>query len=154
MQGQPYEKRYKINSQKYLGFEKQAIKNFLFYINALTSDEKIVIDTTGSLIYLDKAIISALKKFTTIVYLNTPTLIQKQMCQKYFKNPKPVIWGNSFKQKKGQSQLEALIECYPKLLSFRSKRYKKYADITIDYSLLKSKNFAVKKFINLISTQL
>lgn len=150
--GQPYEKRYQINSRKCLELEKQAVEEILSSLNNnLVNDENIVIDTTGSVIYLGGKIMASLKKSTTVVYLDTPVSIQKQMYQKYLENPKPVIWGNSFKIKKGQSPSEALEECYPKLLSFRSKRYQKYADITVDYFLLRNKNFTVEKFIKLLT---
>lgn len=149
--GQPYEERYKTNSQKYLEIEKQAVEEILSHLNNdLLNDKKIVVDTTGSVIYLGEKIMSLLKKSTAIIYLETSLSTQKQMYQNYLKEPKPVIWGKLFRRKKGQSQLEALAECYPRLLVFRSKRYKKYADITIDYSLRRSKKFTVKKFLDLL----
>ncbi len=152
--GQPYDERYKINSQKYLEIEKQAVEKILSRLNDdLLKDEKIVIDTTGSIIYLGEKIMGLLKKLTTIIYLETPLAIQKQMYQNYLKSPKPVIWENCFKRKKGQIPSEALAECYPKLLAFRSKRYKKYADITVNYFLRRSKNFTVKKFVDLLKDE-
>lgn len=147
--GQPYEERYVMNSKEYLKFEKYGIKEILAYLAKSPKDEKIVVDTTGSIIYLDEKIINSLKKFTVFVYLKTPISIE-QLYQNYLKKPKPVIWGNCFSWKKGQTELEALAECYPKLLSFRKKKYKKYADVTIDCSLLLDRNFTVRKFMNLV----
>ena len=150
--GQPYDKRYKINSQKYLKAEKQAMEEILTNIESGAQNKDVVIDTTGSVIYLGDALMNRLKKSTTIVYLDTPDSVQKQMYENYIKNPKPVIWGESFTQKRGESNLEALSHCYLKLLAFHTKLYKKYADITLDYFMLRDKHFSPEKFLKYIRT--
>lgn len=149
--GQPYEKRYKVTSYRYQQFEKEVVEEFLNKVKHMPPSQNVVIDTTGSVIYLGDTIMNRLKKLTTIVYLDTPDSVQKQMYENYIKNPKPVIWGDSFKQKRGESNLETLSRCYPKLLAFRTKRYKKFADITFDYHLVRRPNFSVEEFLNNIS---
>lgn len=148
--GQPYEERYKINSQRYLKIEKQTVEEILSHLNnELVNNKRIVIDTTGSVIYLGEKIMGLFKKFTTIINLDTPVSIREQMYQNYLKNPKPVIWGDSFKIEKGQSRSEALAMCYPKLLTFRNEKYRNYADVTANYFLLRSENFTAEKFLKL-----
>ncbi|MBI2036348.1 hypothetical protein HYT17_01850 [Candidatus Microgenomates bacterium] len=145
--GQPYEKRYQTNSQKYLALEKEAMEEILSSLQKLTKSKNIVIDTTGSVIYLGDKLMSRLKKLTAIVYLDTPESVQKQMYENYIKNPKPVIWGDSFRKLNGESDFAALSRCYPKLLAFRTKRYKKYANIVLDYFMLREKNFSAEQFV-------
>ncbi len=149
--GQPYEKKYKTNSRKYLRLEKEAMEEILNFLEEQTKVKNVVIDTTGSVIYLESELIDRLKKITKIVYLDTPDSVQKQMYKNYIKNPKPVIWGNSFKKLNGESNFEALSRCYPELLKFRTKKYKKFADVAIDYYMVRRPNFSVKEFLNSIS---
>lgn len=153
--GQPYEKQYGENSLKYLNFETQAVEEIIQRINCrLLNGKKVVIDITGSVIYLGEKIVFKLKKSTKIVYLDTPMSVQKRMFEAYIQNPKPVIWGNHFIKEKGQTDFEALTACYPKLLAYRTSKYKEYADITIDYSFQRADNINTKKFINFIQYQL
>lgn len=148
--GQPYEEKYQKNSKIYLKYEKEAMEEIIQKIKKIPKRRKLVVDSTGSLIYLSKEIIKKLKKLTSIVYLDTPQSLQKQMYESYLKNPKPVIWGSGFVMKNSQTWRESLVENYPKLLAFRTREYKKWADITADYYLLRSKNFKVLNFLKLL----
>lgn len=149
--GQPYEKKYLKNSQKYLEFEKQAMADSLLKIgNKFTNGENIVIDTTGSLIYIDEKIILRLKTLTKIVYLDTPDSIKEEMYRNFLKNPKPVIWGTIFKKIEDEKPFKALAKYYPILLAYRTRKYQKYADITADYFLLRRKSFTLINFLQLL----
>lgn len=148
--GQPYDKRYQENSQKYLQFEKDSINEILAQIKKLDENTNVVIDTTGSMIYHGTDSMKSLSKFTKIIHLNTPSTIQEEMCKLYFKDPKPVIWGHIYQKNNDENNTEALINCYPKLLEYRLRKYKKYADIEIDYHTLRKLKFNVKDFLKLI----
>ena len=146
--GQPYDKRYAKNSRIYLNAERQVIEKYIYDIkNNLINEKDVVLDTTGSIVYLNKGILQSLRRCTTIVLLDTPDSIKKQMYCNYLKNPKPVIWGSSFKKRKGQTNKEAIRESYPKLLKYRNKIYTKYADVILDYSLIRRKDFDSRMFI-------
>ena len=148
--GQPFDKRYKKNSSVYLHYEKEVVEEIISSMEKLDGSIKIVVDTTGSLIYLNESLISKLKKYTKFVYLDLPEDIKEIMCRNYFKTPKPVIWGESYKITNGFSQKESLFQCYPKLLNFRLKKYKSLSDITLDYYLLRNKKISAGDFINSI----
>lgn len=153
--GQPYDKNYYKNSQKYLDFEKNVVSEIIQIINGYHKNGiNFVVDTTGSLIYLDKEILLNLKNITKIILLDTPFPIQKKMFKAYIQNPKPVIWGKHFIYNHGQTYFEALTDCYPKLLAYRTSKYKEYADIAIDYSFQRSKNINTNIFIKFIQSRL
>lgn len=148
--GQPYEKRYLKNSKIYLKIEEQVVKNFIYDIqNRILVDKNIVLDTTGSLIYLNKKVLNLLKKHTTIVLLDIPDESNKQIYERYIKNPKPLIWGNIFRKSESQTYNEALAECYPKLLKYRNTIYRNYANIKLDYRLITNPNFSTNEFLRL-----
>lgn len=147
--GQPYDIQYEETSKKYLRVEKEAVKKILEVINNSKSlyDKNIVIDTTGSLIYIEKDILEKLSKITKVVYLEVPNYVKEEMYQTYLKDPKPVIWGDSFYKVRGESNMEALRERYSELLRFRSKRYERLADITLNYFALHSPKYTINDFL-------
>ena len=147
--GQPFEERYGQNSKKYLEYEEKAIKEIIEDVSA-GNHPNVVIDTTGSIIYLGDHFLGQLKALGKIVYLDTPLAVRKQFYQNYIKNPKPVIWGDSFTQKPGESGSDALKRCYPRLLEYRTQKYRDHSDLILDYSQLRQKAFNIRDFIRKI----
>lgn len=146
--GQPFEPQYKKAQETYLALEEEAMETIFALIEAtLHTSQNIVVDTTGSLIYLRKDILSELAKLTKIIYFKIPKEVEREMYKLYIKDPKPVIWGDMFMCKKGEGNMQALSRCYPKLLNYRAAQYQKLAHLTFDYSLLKSPSFTAKKLL-------
>lgn len=156
--GQPYEPKFKENQSYYLKAEKQIMQKILSQIKSNSFGyrvaKNIVIDTTGSVIYLGSVIGLALKKYTTVVYLKISKSEQVEMFKQYLKDPKPVIWGDSFRKSKGESNQAALKKCYPKLLRRRVELYEKYADLTLDVQILNKHDFSINDFLKAIKTKI
>ncbi len=148
--GQPFDKQYLETSKKYLEFERESLDIILRHLEFGTRYQNIVVDTTGSIIYTGNDIIEELSKLTTIIYLDTPITVRQEMCKLYFQNPKPVLWGDMYKKRNGESDEKALKRCYPDLLNFRSKKYKKYAHITLDYFLIRQPGITTDDFLRLL----
>ncbi len=145
--GQPYDERYKENSRKYLDSEIDVMKEIFEEIKK-NSYEKVVIDTTGSVVYTGDEILKKLKEISRVIYLETPQSIQNHMLKAYMKYPKPVYWGNSYKIMDGENCTAALVRCYSELLSFRTKLYEGLADLTLDYNELRNSEFNIDDFHN------
>lgn len=149
--GQPYDEQYEENSKKYLECEIETMKEIIHLVNGGKKNNKnVVIDTTGSVIYVDSKILSKLCKISKVVHIKTSLSLKKELLKKYLENPKPVLWGRLFNKKNGESDRGALVRCYPKLLDYRLKRYNKYADLSIDYSDALEEKFDVNEFMRLI----
>lgn len=148
--GQPFDRQYSETSKQYLELERESLENIIQHLYHNGDYKNIVIDTTGSVVHIKGKIMDELAKLTTIIYLDTPAKIRHQMCELYFKNPKPVIWGDNYKRVYGESQLNALKRCYPNLLEYRCKKYKEYAHITLDYFLLRKSGFTTEDFLELL----
>lgn len=149
--GQPYDIQYKKTSRDYMKQESTVMENLLKKIASLSKKQNVIIDTTGSVIYVKKSILDKLKKHTRIVYLEVPQSVRDEMFKLYIKDPKPVIWGNIFKKKKGETDKNALARCYPLLLKSRAKKYEKLAHYTIPHKTHKSPDFTTTAFISLIN---
>lgn len=142
--GQPYEPQFKKTSSQYLAYENLVMEEIYSF---LEENKKIVVDTTGSVIYTNAKTLENLKKLTKIIYLKVPESVEKEMFNLYITDPKPVVWGNSFNKKSAETNLNALKRCYPDLLSYRSKQYEKLAKVTMDYHKLRNKNFGISHFL-------
>ncbi|MBI2549966.1 hypothetical protein HYV83_02180 [Candidatus Woesearchaeota archaeon] len=130
--GQPYEARYPETQNLFLKFEEEAMAEIDYSV-----PKNLIIDTTGSVIYLSQEALQQLKQKTLIVYLEATEDVRKLLFERYISNPKPVVWGTSFNCKENETDLEALKRCYPQLLEYRAIRYKQLADITIPHNVLR-----------------
>lgn len=127
--GQPYDKQFKTNEKTYLNLEKATMENVL----SKPANQNTVIDTTGSVIHTGEKVVSELKRQTLVIYIEASPEMKEAMLKKYLENPKPVVWADTYKQEKNESEMEALKRCYMQLLAKRSKLYEELADIVIPF---------------------
>ena len=151
--GFPYESQYKERESKYLACEIAVIGEILDNLCRSKPEEKVVVDTTGSVIYAGEDILGRLRSTTIVVYLATPPEIKEKMLQVYEDQPRPVLWRNIFSKQQGETNKEALARCYPLLLSSRERLYGKHAHVTIDYYLRRREGFGVKELLGEIQAQ-
>lgn len=147
--GQPYDQRYRKTSRQYLKLEQEVVDKIISDIK-MGAGENIVIDTTGSLIYLNPGVLKKLREISKVFYLEVPKRVKDEMFKLYINDPKPVIWGEMFKIKQGEDKKIALKKSYPGLLNYRSCQYVKLADRTLDYDLLRQDSFSAKKLLSLL----
>jgi shikimate kinase len=142
--GFPGDARYKKNSKKYLELENEITLDCLH--KAIKSKNNCVLDTTGSVVYLNNNLLNELKKHSTIVCLDARQKDIDKMFKIFCAKPKPIIWGNIYKAKPEETENETLKRCYMELLDFRLKKYRAISSITLDYAFTHSKKTNFKKF--------
>lgn len=147
--GQPYDQKYKKNSQKFLELETESLKNSFKEIAGLKSETDIVVDTTGSVIYLPEEILKTLAGLTKIIYLEAPIGAVELMIKNYIANPKPVIWGDLYQPLTGENKAETLKRCYPELLKYRTGLYEKLGAIKLDDFTRMKKDFTLENLLEL-----
>ena len=146
--GQPYESYFAERQAKYLTREAGVVGEIVQTLALSSSkDENIVIDTTGSFIYLDPALCHSLKKHSKMVYLQVADGDVPQMFRQYLADPKPVVWRDSFSQLPGESNIDALARCYPPLIESRMRRYESYADIVLPMAFADRANLSTDDFL-------
>ena len=123
--GMPWTSGYKARESRYLALEKevtlQAIKL------ALATEDRLVIDCTGSVIYLGKEVLDALRSAAHVVHIQAPQSLHRTLLQRYTRKPKPIVWKDAFRIQPGETNEQALARCYPALLNFREERYRALA---------------------------
>ena len=147
--GFPYESKYRERESRYLDYEIEVLNRILGEIESLEERpaERMVIDTTGSVIYTGEEILGKLRRSTAVVHLSTPPEVKERMLQVYVAQPRPVLWRDLFNKRPEESNEEALARCYPVLLLTRERLYESYADITIDYHKRNEAGFGVNDFL-------
>jgi shikimate kinase len=131
--GQPYTPNYPRNSAKFIECEREVMLQVISRIETTKVEYPLVIDTTGSVIYVGDDVINNLKKLTKIVYLEASEAHREQLFKLYMEEPKPVIWGDSYSKLPSESEHESLVRCYPKLLGFRASKFEAVANLIIPY---------------------
>ena len=96
--GFPFDADYPEKESRYLSSEDSVLVEILNRIHpqANNSDGDLIIDTTGSVIYVGKDTLNDLRQLTTVVHLETPSNIQEQMLKAYLTNRRPVLWRGFF----------------------------------------------------------
>jgi len=150
--GFPYEPHYRERESKYLAYEIEVLTEILEYLESRKSnpEEKIVLDTTGSVIYAGERILRRLRRYTTVIYLSIPPEVRGQMLKAYLSNPHPMLWRNVFSKDPDETEQEALARCYPRLVVARERLYEHYANVTIDYYRRSEEGFGVSDLLNAV----
>lgn len=143
--GQPFDTRYMKNSATYLSHEKEVMMGV---IARLRKGEKLVVDTTGSVIYTGETVLRELKKLALIILMDAGAGHQDGLYKKYIAEPKPVIWGdNAYRPRKDEDRIAALCRCYPELLRARNVRYRNLAHSFVDFQYFRKPEFNIQKFL-------
>jgi len=125
-QGHPYEEGYQEREALSIEMENHATENGLNKAKG-----NAVLDTTGSVIYINPALRRRIKETCYVVHIKAETSDLERLKWDYYDNPKPLIWGRQFREKPGLSDRENIMESYPRLLMSRAKEYAAMADQTV-----------------------
>ena len=150
--GFPFQDGYQKKEELYLATEKQLVAEILDWIDenaCVDSDENVVLDTTGSVIYTGENLLERLKSLTTIVYFTVPAVIREAMLRQYLSNPRPVLWRGLFNIEPGETVEEALFRSYNALLDSREVAYRELAGIEIDYFTRNSPDFRISDLLEI-----
>lgn len=147
--GFPFDPHYAEREAMYLAWEIQVVNEILDELEHRSGDarERIVIDTTGSVIYTGEETLTRLRRNTTVAHISTPPEVQRLALDAYIEAPRPVLWHGFFNRDTHESNREALARCYPVLLSSRERLYRAYADVTIDYQKHHKRGFRVEELL-------
>ena len=150
--GFPYEQGYREREAKYMALEREVMADIIAYLedHAQDSEEALVIDTTGSVIYIGDDMMRRLRRQTTIVCLSAPSEVEARLLDAYIKKPHPMLWHGTFDKRPGESNGAAMARCYPRLFSARKRLYEQYIDVAVDYYMRRKEGFDTEAFLSFI----
>jgi len=150
--GWPDQPSYREREKKYLECEVDCMSEALDEITA-SGDEGVILDTTGSVVYTGEEICRSLQTLTSVVYLEATPAEEGLLIARFLSDPKPVLWGDQFNRRPGESAHDAVARCYPQLLAHRKTLYEKYAHRFISMGRLKQAKPDARGFLELLDTQ-
>ena len=149
--GWPDQPTYRERERKYLACEIESMGEALDEIEAAGNDG-ILLDTTRSVVYSGDQTCRRLQDLTTVVYLAAPPAEEEILIARYLSDPKPVLWGDQFVQRPGESAQEAIARCYPKLIAHRKKLYERYANRIVSMERLRDPKLDARGFLELLDS--
>jgi shikimate kinase len=150
--GWPDQPAYREREQKYLTSEIESMREALDEIERST-DEGIVLDTTGSVVYTGDEICRRLQQLTTVVHLAPSPAEEETLIARYLSDPKPVLWGGEFSQRPDESAKDAVARCYPRLIAYRKQLYERYAHRIVPMERLRDATLDARGFLELLFSQ-
>jgi shikimate kinase len=147
--GWPDSATYREREKKYLECETTVMKEILAELE-IAGDEKIVVDSTGSVVYTGDEICQRLRQLATVIYLEASPAEQAMLIDRYLKDPKPVLWEEHFVPKAGEKGRDTAARCYPKLIEYRGARYETYAHHILPVAALSDPETSSQDFLDLI----
>ncbi|MDR3566480.1 MAG: shikimate kinase [Syntrophobacteraceae bacterium] len=154
--GFPYHPGYNRKERRYLAVEEEVIRDIVcdFESGTLEDNMDVVVDSTGSLIYLDTKLLERLKRHTTFVYFHSPPSLWKEMLLSYSSNPRPMVWNDMYSKRDGETNEQAMARCYEDLIASRDRLYSQFADITVNTEKFKGGHFDALDLLKEIQSQL
>jgi shikimate kinase len=150
--GWPDDPAYREREKKYLGYEVESMGAALDEIQ-VSGEEGTILDTTGSVVYTGEEICRRMQNLTTVVYLEASPAEEELLIARYLSDPKPVLWGDQFVHRPGESTQEAIARCYSHLIAHRKKLYERYAHRILSMDLLRNLNLDARGFLELLEGQ-
>ncbi len=150
--GWPDQPGYREREQKYLTSEIGSMREALDEI-ATSSGEGIVLDTTGSVIYTGEDTCRRLQKLTKVVDFAASPNEEETLIARYLSDPKPVLWGDSFSRRDGETTKEAVVRCYPLLIAKRKQLYERLAHCIVPMHQLRDGTLDARGFLELLEAQ-
>jgi shikimate kinase len=150
--GWPDQAVYREHENKYLQCEIESMDEALDEIQS-SGDEGVILDSTGSVVYTGTEICRRMQNLTTVVYLEATPAEEQLLIERYLSDPKPVLWGDQFVPRSGESTSEAIARCYRQLIAHRKKLYERYAHRTISMDLLRNTGLSARGFLELLEGQ-
>ena len=147
--GLPYQPSYADHERRYLECEAQILDEILDEIESLDANQDLVVDTTGSVVYLSPRALERLRATTKIVYLTTPDRVLNQMFAAFRQNVRPVVWHGHFHPIPGETDQDSVAHCFPELMRERDALYTKWADVRLEYDEHR-RDASAKEFLDLI----
>lgn len=148
--GFPYQPGYAAREAQYLRHEARVLEEIAAAIDRWERPHDVVVDMTGSAIYIDSAILARIRQVATVVYLAIAPRRHAQMIAEYCAQPRPVIWNGMFRPRPGESGEAALARCYTDLIAARETLYEALCDVRVDEALHQDPSFTAAALVRYV----
>jgi shikimate kinase len=152
--GFPFEADYARREAQYLAHEAEVLATIAESLpQAHAQRRRLVIDMTGSAIYIDPTILDTIHTFATFVYLRAAPEHYDQLLEAYTASPRPIIWRSMYQPLPEEEAAATLARCYPRLLRARADRYANLADVVLDPAIYQDPMATVADFLDAVDRE-
>jgi shikimate kinase len=144
--GWPDSPTYAEREAQYLNEETATLDDILNTLQQ-SRETSLILDTTGSVIYVGNHLLLRLRRLMTIVYLAASPAEQQLLVERYLNDPKPVLWRGAFQPKPHETPRETVARCYPTLIEARRQSYQALAHVTLPVARLHDGSLDASAFI-------
>jgi shikimate kinase len=144
--GWPDSPTYAEREAQYLNEESSTLDDILNTLQQ-SRETSLILDTTGSVIYVGNHLLLRLRRLMTIVYLAASPAEQQLLVERYLNDPKPVLWRGAFQPKPHETPRETVARCYPTLIEARRQSYQALAHVTLPVARLHDGSLDASAFI-------
>lgn len=154
--GFPFQPGYRDRERRYLEIEAEVVREIVEDFESGTLDKSMdtVVDSTGSLIYLDGQLLERLKRHTAFVYFHAPPSLWEEVTLLYSAHPRPVVWNGMYHRRPEETEEQALARCYRELIVSRDRLYGRYADVTVSGETIREGRFDSLRLVGEIRSKL
>jgi shikimate kinase len=147
--GWPDSRTYSERESEYLAEEIHTLDEILTELEK-HPETSLVLDTTGSVIYIGNNLLMRLRRQMTIVHLAASREEQQLLIERYLSDPKPVLWRGAFQSRMDEKPRETVTRCYPALIAARRQSYEALAHCTLQVSALRDRSLSAAAFLKMI----
>jgi shikimate kinase len=147
--GWPDSSTYAERESEYLAEEIHTLDEILAELER-QPEKSLVLDTTGSVIYIGNNLLMRLRRQTTVVHLAASAEEQELLIERYLNDPKPVLWRGAFQPRPGEKPRETVARCYPALIAARRQSYAALAHCTLQVAALRDGALDAAAFLRMI----
>ncbi len=150
--GQPYDLGFSGRQQRYFFAEQEVLQEVVGRIEEDAGAPDTVIDTTGSVVYVERPLLDRLRTIATVVYLKISADDEQSMFEQYLADPKPVIWQTIYKPEDGEPPADALRRCYSLLMAQRAAIYESLSHVVVPISFADRARFSASELLKRTAT--
>ncbi|MEN9937495.1 MAG: hypothetical protein RLZZ387_4074 [Chloroflexota bacterium] len=146
--GFPYQADFPRREALYLTCEMAILTDVIAQAKACAASQtNCLIDTGGSIIYADRALLQELRQYSIMIYLRIPQRLHQQMLNSYLEQPRPLIWNGLFEQAANESLSVAFARSYARLLRLREQQYEQWSDVVLEYDYYRQATLSVEQLV-------
>jgi shikimate kinase len=150
--GWPDSLTYAQREAEYLAEEIANLDEVLSGLEGEPSKE-LILDTTGSVIYVGTNLLLRLRRQMTVVYLAASCEEQQLLIERYLTDPKPVLWRGAFQPRASETAQDTVARCYPALIEARRRSYEALAHCTVPVAELHDPSLDAAGFLSKVQVR-
>ena len=138
--GFPWDEGYRDRAQQYRQHETDVLESALAWVPG-DGTERVVLDTTGSMVYLESELLRRMRDIFVVVHLETPPEVQEEMAESFISRPTPLIWPQEYGSELFSDELDSLRSLFPQLLQERERLYSDLSHVGVPLAMRGSPEF-------------